>query len=68
MFKDIEDNVNDSTIIASNTSSLSVNEMASVIKRPDRFLGIHFFSPVQKMPLVRTMEWEKTLKSAPFAP
>ena len=62
MFKDIEKNVNDSTIIASNTSSLSINEMAKVFKKPERFLGIHFFSPVQKMPLVEIIPNEHTSK------
>jgi len=35
------------TVFASNTSSLSIGEMASFSKRPDRFLGVHFFNPVQ---------------------
>ncbi len=40
------------TIIATNTSSLSVSEIASRVNHPERFLGLHFFSPVPIMPLV----------------
>jgi 3-hydroxybutyryl-CoA dehydrogenase len=40
------------TIYASNTSSLSITEMAVVTGRPDRFVGLHFFNPVTKMKLV----------------
>ncbi len=39
-------------IIASNTSSLSISQIASVIDRPERVIGMHFFNPVEKMPLV----------------
>jgi 3-hydroxybutyryl-CoA dehydrogenase len=39
-------------ILASNTSSLSITEMASVTRRPDRVLGMHFFNPVPVMPLL----------------
>ncbi len=44
-----------STIFASNTSSLSITEMAVLTKRPDRFIGLHFFSPVQLMKLVEVI-------------
>ncbi|MBI2845033.1 MAG: NAD(P)-binding domain-containing protein [Chloroflexi bacterium] len=40
------------TILASNTSSLSVTEMAAATSRPDRVLGLHFFNPVPVMPLL----------------
>jgi 3-hydroxybutyryl-CoA dehydrogenase len=43
------------TIFASNTSSLSVTEMAAVTKRPDRFVGLHFFNPVPLMKLVEVV-------------
>jgi 3-hydroxybutyryl-CoA dehydrogenase len=55
-------------ILASNTSSLSITEMASVTGRPDRVLGMHFFNPVPVMPLleiVRTFQTsEETLTIA----
>jgi 3-hydroxybutyryl-CoA dehydrogenase len=43
------------TIFASNTSSLSITEMAAVTKRPDRFVGMHFFNPVPLMKLVEVV-------------
>jgi 3-hydroxyacyl-CoA dehydrogenase/enoyl-CoA hydratase/3-hydroxybutyryl-CoA epimerase len=47
-------------IIATNTSSLSVNEMAAGHPRPEFFAGMHFFNPVHKMPLVEVIKGEKT--------
>ena len=49
-----------STIFASNTSSLSVTEIASVTSRQDRFGGLHFFNPVPVMKLVEVIRCEKT--------
>ena len=43
------------TIFASNTSSLSIGSMAAVTRRPDRFVGLHFFNPVPLMPLVEVV-------------
>ena len=55
-----EDQVSNDTIIASNTSSLSISEMASALKKPERFAGMHFFNPVNRMPLVEVIRGEKT--------
>ncbi len=49
------------TILASNTSSLSITEMAAMTKRPDRFLGLHFFNPV---PLMKLVEVVKTVRTS----
>jgi len=49
-----------SAIFASNTSSLSITEMANVSGRPDRFVGVHFFNPVQVMKLVEVIRTEHT--------
>lgn len=48
------------TILASNTSSLSVTKMAEVCKHPERVVGLHFFNPVNRMPLVEVIRAEKT--------
>jgi len=47
-------------IIATNTSSLSVTEMAKAHPRPENFVGMHFFNPVHRMPLVEVIRGEKT--------
>lgn len=49
-------------VFASNTSSLSITEMATFTKRPERFLGLHFFNPV---PLMKLVEVVRTLRTDP---
>lgn len=48
----IEEHVPDTTIIASNTSSIPVTKLANALRQQSRFLGLHFFNPVPRMPLV----------------
>jgi 3-hydroxybutyryl-CoA dehydrogenase len=48
------------TVFASNTSALSITEMAGATKRADRFIGMHFFNPVHKMKLVEIIRGLKT--------
>ncbi|HUS24302.1 MAG TPA: fatty acid oxidation complex subunit alpha FadB [Candidatus Binatia bacterium] len=52
------------TIIASNTSSISIDELATALKKPEHFLGMHFFNPVHRMPLVEVIYGAKTSKEA----
>lgn len=51
-------------LIATNTSSLSVTEMAKAHPRPENFLGMHFFNPVHKMPLVEVIRGPQTSDEA----
>jgi 3-hydroxyacyl-CoA dehydrogenase / enoyl-CoA hydratase / 3-hydroxybutyryl-CoA epimerase len=57
---ELEEHVRPDAIIASNTSALSITEMATALKHPERFVGMHFFNPVNRMPLVEIIPGEKT--------
>ena len=59
-FNALEPLVGPNTILASNTSSLCITELASATGRPDRFVGIHFFSPVPVMKLVEVIRGIET--------
>lgn len=52
------------SVFASNTSSLPITELAQASSRPANFIGMHFFSPAEKMPLVEIICGEKTSKEA----
>lgn len=52
LFTDIETHAPKSTIVASNTSALSITEMAGTLSDPSRVAGMHFFNPVHKMKLI----------------
>ena len=52
--------IDEDKIFASNTSTLPISGLAEASARPDQFIGIHFFSPVDKMPLVEVIVGEKT--------
>ncbi|MEJ5375741.1 MAG: 3-hydroxyacyl-CoA dehydrogenase NAD-binding domain-containing protein [bacterium] len=60
VFGEAEEVVGDSCILATNTSSLSVTQMASKLKHPERLVGIHFFNPVGVMPLVEVIRAAQT--------
>ena len=51
----------DQTILASNTSSLSITQMAAAVHRPDRVIGLHFFNPV---PVMRLVEVVRTISTS----
>lgn len=59
-FQEVEAATSEDTIIASNTSSLSVTEIASVLGRSERAIGLHFFNPVHIMDLVEIVVAEQT--------
>jgi len=54
VFAEIDNIVPPHAVLASNTSSLSITEMAKATRRPDKVCGLHFFNPVHRMPLVRS--------------
>jgi 3-hydroxybutyryl-CoA dehydrogenase len=56
----LEDVVGADTILATNTSALSVTEIASALARPERAVGMHFFNPAPLMPLVEIVRAERT--------
>ncbi|MEW6989482.1 fatty acid oxidation complex subunit alpha FadJ [Colwelliaceae bacterium 6441] len=60
MVADIESNCKASTIFASNTSSLPIGQIAELAQRPENVIGLHYFSPVDKMPLAEIIAHEKT--------
>ena len=60
VFHEIEDVVEPNALLGSNTSTLPITGLATGVKRQEDFIGIHFFSPVDKMPLVEIIKGEKT--------
>lgn len=60
LFQELDELCDPKTILASNTSSLSITEMASVTNRQDRVCGLHFFNPVPLMQLVEITSTEET--------
>nr|WP_153397870.1 3-hydroxyacyl-CoA dehydrogenase NAD-binding domain-containing protein [Chryseobacterium vaccae] len=64
VFTELETYVSDSCVISSNTSSISITSLGAELKKPERFIGIHFFNPAPLMPLVEiipSLVTEKTL-------
>ncbi|MFI1914673.1 3-hydroxyacyl-CoA dehydrogenase NAD-binding domain-containing protein [Nocardia sp. NPDC020380] len=64
VFGEIEDIVDADALLGSNTSTLPITLLANGVKRTEDFIGIHFFSPVDKMPLVEIIKGEKTSDEA----
>jgi 3-hydroxyacyl-CoA dehydrogenase/enoyl-CoA hydratase/carnithine racemase len=60
VFAEAEGALPETCILASNTSSLSITEMAARLRRPERVVGFHFFNPVAVLPLVEIIRGEKT--------
>lgn len=64
VFTQLEKHVRADAVLASNTSSLSIGDIASVLQHPERMVGIHFFNPVAVMPLVEVVRAEKSSDAA----
>jgi len=60
LFRELEQAVGADAILATNTSALSVTEIAAVTERPERVCGMHFFNPAPLMPLVEIVRAERT--------
>jgi 3-hydroxyacyl-CoA dehydrogenase/enoyl-CoA hydratase/carnithine racemase len=60
LFARLEPLLRDDAILASNTSTIPITELAAKLKHPDRFCGLHFFNPVRQMPLVEVIRGTKT--------
>ncbi|GAA3486735.1 3-hydroxyacyl-CoA dehydrogenase NAD-binding domain-containing protein [Streptomyces cremeus] len=60
VFQEIQDVVEPDALLCSNTSTLPITGLAEGVSRPADFIGLHFFSPVDKMPLVEIIKGERT--------
>ncbi|TCW40564.1 3-hydroxyacyl-CoA dehydrogenase [Laceyella sacchari] len=60
LFAQLDELVSPTAVLASNTSSLSITAIAGATKRPDRVLGMHFFNPAPRMPLVEVVHGAQT--------
>jgi len=72
LFKELEAKVSDDALLATNTSSIPLEALAEALQRPERLVGLHFFNPVAKMPLVEVVSGRQTdpeiaAKAAAFA-
>ncbi|WP_201608287.1 fatty acid oxidation complex subunit alpha FadB [Psychrobacter okhotskensis] len=64
VLKEVEGLVKDNCILASNTSTISITFLAEALERPENFVGMHFFNPVSRMPLVEVIRGEKSSEEA----
>lgn len=65
VFTELETHVSENCIIGSNTSSISITSLGAELKKPERFIGIHFFNPAPLMPLVEVIPSLLTEKTLP---
>jgi 3-hydroxybutyryl-CoA dehydrogenase len=64
LFRELEDVVAPEAVLATNTSALSVTEIASATERPERVVGLHFFNPAPVLPLVEVVRAESASEDA----
>jgi 3-hydroxyacyl-CoA dehydrogenase/enoyl-CoA hydratase/carnithine racemase len=64
VFADVEQYISPEAILATNTSSLSVEQIGAKLKNPERVVGFHFFNPVAVMPLIEVVKTPKTTDAA----
>jgi len=63
LFKDLELQVKESTLLCTNTSSIPLEEISSVLQDPSRLTGLHFFNPVEKMQLIEVVQGKNSQES-----
>ncbi|MCP4596655.1 fatty acid oxidation complex subunit alpha FadB [Neptuniibacter sp.] len=61
---EVEGVLQEGAVLTSNTSTISITELATALKKPENFCGMHFFNPVHQMPLVEVIRGEKTSEEA----
>lgn len=59
-YKTISEVINDEAIITTNTSGLSINRLSQSVKKPERFIGMHWFNPPHLVPLIEIIKGDKT--------
>lgn len=64
VLQEVEQSVRPDAVIASNTSSLRIDDLAAPLARPENFVGMHFFNPVPMMPLVEVIRGARTSDAA----
>ena len=64
LFRNLESNISPDTLIATNTSSIRLEDMAEALEYPGRFVGLHFFNPVSRLPLVEVIKGEKSSRDS----
>ena len=62
LYKRLQDSMKDGAVLATNTSSIKLEKLATVLDDPNRLVGLHFFNPVAKMPLVEVIHTDDTDK------
>lgn len=67
LFGDLEPRLQDTALIATNTSSIQLETLASSLARPSQFVGLHFFNPVASLPLVEVVRGEQTAEQTMLA-
>jgi len=60
LFEDVEKRVSDNCLLVTNTSSIMLEDITTLMKQPQRLVGLHFFNPVSKMPLVEVISSKQT--------